>query len=559
MALNCDSNTAIESTSMDAGEYYMANRPEVLSWFTSSGPGKWVFLRCRSECFQKGNRDHLKRATKKGGRQDLVEPQKFNTGLRLDTTPSAISVPVAEDSKAYVWLEKFSDRVVHYGAVLDVFVQHQPEYTALVWGTFKFLFTAVVSHAGLVKNLAKACSCIADALPRADLGLILYPTPAIREAVARLYAAIVKFALRALRWYQQGRLMHIASAIASPWALGFEEELAEIERNSKSVEELAQSAARAELRELRFQVHQSRSDQQQARTELLQLKNTVEDGFRNVTQHFITRTAMQSLQTRISTDTTFSREMICHIQLGQILSLPFMESLLTSAQCLAHCRSFWLRRRHARRRESSVVDVTSLKRWNQAEHLRFVVVESGGNGPLARDLLVDVITTLRHHGLPVLWALRPENLPDAAFTTINILRMLLYQALEVNSAAAGWTYPITVGQLREAAGHDDWLALLKRALDGSPTIYIVFDSDLVDHVTDGDRTIATRFLTEFATFLGPERVKVIVSSWCFQVARAQEDMGRDSVVAIRAQASANNRLENIKRSRQRGAAKRSRG
>ena len=147
----------------------------------------------------------------------------------------------------------------------------------------------MVSHAGLAKNLAKACSCIVEALPRANLGLILYPTPAIREAVARLYAAIVKFALRALRWYQQGRLMHIASTIASPWALGFEEEFAEIERNSNSVEELAQSAARAELRELRFQVHQSRSDQQQARTELLQLKNTVEDGFRNVTEHFLGR------------------------------------------------------------------------------------------------------------------------------------------------------------------------------------------------------------------------------------------------------------------------------
>ena len=52
-----------------------------------------------------------------------------------------------KDSKAYIWPEKFSDRVVHYGAVLDVFVQHQPQYTALVWGAFKFLFT--VSQNGL--------------------------------------------------------------------------------------------------------------------------------------------------------------------------------------------------------------------------------------------------------------------------------------------------------------------------------------------------------------------------------------------------------------------------
>ncbi|TLD20616.1 hypothetical protein PspLS_08581, partial [Pyricularia sp. CBS 133598] len=334
--------------------------------------------------------------------------------------PVASDGPIAyqsrKDSKAYFLLEKFSERVIYYGAVLDVFVQHQPEYTSLVWGTFKFLFTiqAVVSHTGLINNLAKSCCRIAEALPRADLGLILYPTPSIQESVARLYAAIIKFAIRALRGYQNGRLIHIAAAIASPWTLSFEEELADIERNSKSVEELAQGAARAELRELRFQVHQSRADQQQARAELLQLKNTVEDGFRNVTEHFIGRSllwprrrAPQSKTSLLNSSVTsnaihsnenlerhdISRKMICEIQLGQILSLPLMESLPTSGQSLAYCRSFWLRRRRARRNENSAVDVNSLKSWTQAEQIRFVVVESG-NATVARDLLVDVITAL---------------------------------------------------------------------------------------------------------------------------------------------------------------------
>jgi len=146
---------------------------------------------------------------------------------------------------------------------------------------------AVVNNADLVKGLAKACSRIADCLPHADLSLILYPTPAMREAVARLYAAIIKFATRALRWYQQGKGKHILSAIASPWSLHYEEELRDIDQSSRSVQDLAQSASRAELRELRFQVHQSRSDQQQARLELIDLKTTVENGFKTVTQHFL--------------------------------------------------------------------------------------------------------------------------------------------------------------------------------------------------------------------------------------------------------------------------------
>ena len=42
------------------------------------------------------------------------------------------------------WLVKLSTRITHYGAILDVLVQHHPEYVALVWGAMKFLF--LVGH-----------------------------------------------------------------------------------------------------------------------------------------------------------------------------------------------------------------------------------------------------------------------------------------------------------------------------------------------------------------------------------------------------------------------------
>jgi hypothetical protein len=44
-------------------------------------------------------------------------------------------------SKPRKWLESFSLRVKFYGDILDVFVQHHPEYVSLVWGAIKFLFT----------------------------------------------------------------------------------------------------------------------------------------------------------------------------------------------------------------------------------------------------------------------------------------------------------------------------------------------------------------------------------------------------------------------------------
>jgi ribosomal protein L22 len=38
------------------------------------------------------------------------------------------------------WLSRFSAGVLNYGQILDVLVQHHPEYVSLVWGTTKLLF-----------------------------------------------------------------------------------------------------------------------------------------------------------------------------------------------------------------------------------------------------------------------------------------------------------------------------------------------------------------------------------------------------------------------------------
>ena len=43
-------------------------------------------------------------------------------------------------AKARLWLTGLSEKLVHYGNIFDVMVQHHPEYVSLAWGTFKLLF-----------------------------------------------------------------------------------------------------------------------------------------------------------------------------------------------------------------------------------------------------------------------------------------------------------------------------------------------------------------------------------------------------------------------------------
>jgi len=45
----------------------------------------------------------------------------------------------SQQSKAHKWLAKFSERVMHYGKIMDTLANYNPEYCALAWGTMKFL------------------------------------------------------------------------------------------------------------------------------------------------------------------------------------------------------------------------------------------------------------------------------------------------------------------------------------------------------------------------------------------------------------------------------------
>jgi hypothetical protein len=48
--------------------------------------------------------------------------------------------------KATKWLQALSKRVKFYGDVMDMLVQHHPEYVSLAWGAMKFLLIVWRTH-----------------------------------------------------------------------------------------------------------------------------------------------------------------------------------------------------------------------------------------------------------------------------------------------------------------------------------------------------------------------------------------------------------------------------
>ncbi|CAI0648746.1 unnamed protein product [Colletotrichum noveboracense] len=161
----------------------------------------------------------------------------------------------AKSSKARDLLADCSSRLMYYAAVLDTFSQHHPEYVSLAWGAFKFLFIAILNYEELLVEVSKAVSRIGDVLPRAELHVLLYPTPRMQETVAQLYSKILEFSVMAIRFYKKGKLSHAIASVVKPFSLTFKPIIEEIRQRSLRVDELANALCKAEMRDLHVKIH----------------------------------------------------------------------------------------------------------------------------------------------------------------------------------------------------------------------------------------------------------------------------------------------------------------
>jgi hypothetical protein len=137
------------------------------------------------------------------------------------------------------------------------------------------IFKAVNNHEEKTRQLAKAFSRIGEILPRMDLALMLYPTDLMSNAVAHLYARIIKFMIQAVRWYKQGKFVHTFSAISKPWALNFKDDVEEIAAKARYIDELSGTASKAELRDTHLELLGTRAEVREARIEIRSLVDLV--------------------------------------------------------------------------------------------------------------------------------------------------------------------------------------------------------------------------------------------------------------------------------------------
>lgn len=139
----------------------------------------------------------------------------------------------------------------------------------------------------LVKELAKALCRLGDALPQAEIRLVLYPTAEMQFLVSQLYVHILEFSQRALRWYGAGKLRHTVAAIVRPYSLSFKDLVESVKETTRKIKDLALSMSMVEIRQTRIELEAARQEQRSTSQLLMELRRVLEGLFMITIGHLL--------------------------------------------------------------------------------------------------------------------------------------------------------------------------------------------------------------------------------------------------------------------------------
>ncbi|KAK1478232.1 hypothetical protein CCUS01_16525 [Colletotrichum cuscutae] len=286
----------------------------------------------------------------------------------------------------------------------------------------------------------------------------------MQQAVSQLYAKIIEFALMAIK------------------CLWFKPIVVEIAERSRHVDELANAAAKAEIRDLRVDTH----IQNEA---IARLTNMVSRRSRSL--QTVSLLAMKEEQIK-----RFKAS-----QLESIRTVALLEDATVADESLAWCRSMRNRRRQ-KAPKGLGVKTSSL------------------------DFAADFLDIVLQHRYPVIWALSSivSDVYDddsLAPSVIGIIRSLISQALALNDAAVSeGVYPLAPNHFKSAVSIIQWFDILERCVSSFQRLFIVLDLNAIEHAleqrgADDQVFNLSDFIERISHILQSAggSIKVIIPSW----------------------------------------------
>ncbi|KAF5233899.1 hypothetical protein FANTH_12406 [Fusarium anthophilum] len=414
----------------------------------------------------------------------------------------------SEASKTRKWLLKASESICHYGQVLDVFVQHHPEYVSLAWGLMKLMFISVVNHGETLKLLSKSFFEVAQRLPRIEHLSTLYPTKNMKLAIESLYSCIMEFLLIAHSWCNESKFKHIYHSFTRPHELRYGDLLQRIETCTNNINELATVGSQTELRVMHNtqssklneiisslqtseKTRQAQIDGLNCAISRLEISSRDHDRKLDLIMQWLEASGLtindlltkietfHSIQTSSQLDTN---QKLSSLQLSQALS-TFSQSLEDPKSLYKH--HLFLRNRRASGRGAAVSTnefwlSPKLAKWSSCPHSSLTIIRGSFTTRWAiQDFAIDIIQAVTMMSIPAIWVLgsATKTSPNAMLSPADLVRYLTYQALQIEgTVTTEKQMSLRHSQLEEAKTSQDWLALFKLIMeDLGGQVYIIID------------------------------------------------------------------------------------
>jgi DNA-binding ferritin-like protein len=371
----------------------------------------------------------------------------------------------------------------------------------------------------------------------------------MRLNLEELYASILNFFMKAYDWYIEGKLSHILHGVSQPWHRDNADLVDEIAKKSRNIDQLAEAASQAELRDMHKKIEAIQSQLQlvvASRTEprdLNQLFTVLQS------QHHSSATKMDDIIKQMAckfncpVDVEFQKELSSlstayhAIQSSSLIEYNQRVSDLQMSQILAHLSNvplddpikslqyhLFFRKRRA---QATNISAVTNPFWLSS---RFQALFSTEDSALAlmkgnfatrqalQDFCVDVIEHLRSSNIPTLWALKKTasfNKEQTHSSIVNLLKYLISQAIRLNeNLKTEKTMAWRCAQFHRANTAAELFQLLLAALDGlGRQVYLVIDLDTIEESLqslDGFN-IVSAFLQSFHASQSPKtRLKIII-------------------------------------------------
>ena len=276
----------------------------------------------------------------------------------------------------------------------------------------------------------------------------------MKQAVSVLYALIIRFLLRALEWYEEGKLAHAIYSITKPAALRYDDLLEDIRRATQRIADLAITSSQAEQRDMHHEL--------QALT--LAVKQLKED---MLLDQSIKASTLLECRHALS-DIQFEQALICVSSACRVDHKSTLQASLLvrdKHRFLSHktkCAPFWLS--------------SELRAWNVSQQSSLITLRTPfKNRFYIRDFCTNIIEQLHNARIAVLWVLRPME--QTHHSAIEILKSLFHQALTLGYASrTDSMFSFQLRRFLDARCENDYVNMLGSCLQRFKLVYIMVDA-----------------------------------------------------------------------------------